>query len=424
VIFDITRLFLRVFSRTPNGIDRVDSALASYFLDSPRADRSGVIFSPIGPRVLAPEAACEAIAIIREHWGEDDEPDACATLRGLLATLGGASAPVKRFSKGRRGQYTKALAWIRRHAMTLGRAPRDFLSDGGVYLNVSQFPLWYDPYFFWLDHASPINGVFFIHDLLPIETPEYFRPSELPRHRKRLVTLARRGRGAIVSTHVVKAGLQAQMERMGRPDFPIHVAPLPVDPIFSAPVAVEPEPVPPYFVMCGTIEPRKNHLLILHAWRDLVAAHGASAPKLVLVGARGWENEHIIDLLDRCPGLHHHVIEVSGLPTPGLRQLMAGARAVLTPSFAEGYGLPLAEALAAGVPVIASDIPAFREIGGDHVLRLDPTDGPKWRASIEAFAAEDSPARAQALATAAAYRAPDWTGFFAGIEGFIGGLGG
>ena len=57
----------------------------------------------------------------------------------------------------------------------------------------------------------------------------------------------------------------------------------------------------PYFIMCGTLEPRENHLLILHVWRDLITQFGRAAPKLLLIGERGWENEHIIDLLDRCP---------------------------------------------------------------------------------------------------------------------------
>ncbi|MCI4677483.1 glycosyltransferase [Rhodoblastus acidophilus] len=423
LIFDITRLLLRVFSRTPNGIDRVDSALAGYFLDRADPHRSGVILTPIGPRVLAPEAAREAIAIIREHWGENEAADDCPTLRGLLASLGGLAAPVKRLSKGRRGRYAKALHWIFRHAVARGQSPRDFLADGGAYVNVSQFPLWADRYFRWLDDASGIDGVFFIHDLLPLETPEYFRPSEEPRHRRRLNTLARRGAGAIVSTEVVRQALSRHLATLGRADLPILVAPLPVDPIFSAPSGEgAPEDVPPYFVLCGTIEPRKNHLLILHAWRDLVAAHGDDAPHLILVGARGWENEHIIDLLERCPGLHRHVTEVSGLSTPALRHLLAGARALLMPSFAEGYGLPLVEALASGVPVIASDIQTFRETGGARVLMIDPTDGPKWRAAIEAFAATPSPAREETAARAASFQPPDAARHFARIEAFVASL--
>ena len=201
---------------------------------------------------------------------------------------------------------------------------------------------------------------------------------------------------------------------------PILVAPPPADSTFSCTARTETiTGRHPYFVMCGTIEPRKNHSLLLHIWRDVVARLGQMAPKLVVIGVRGWENEHVIDLLERCPGLRGHVIEASGLPTPSVKRLLLGARALLMPSFAEGYGLPVIEALAAGVPVIASDIPVFHEIGGDRLLTIHPTDGPKWRDAICAFSATDCPQRRELLARNANYRAPEWPSFFAAIEDFI-----
>ncbi|HKN30058.1 MAG TPA: hypothetical protein VJY34_20145 [Roseiarcus sp.] len=87
----------------------------------------------------------------------------------------------------------------------------------------------------------------------------------------------------------------------------------------------------------------------MHSWRDVVAKFGLSAPKLVVIGVRGRGN----DLLERCPGLRGQVIEASGLPTPSVKRLLLGGRALLMPSFAEDYGPPMVESLAAGVPVIA-----------------------------------------------------------------------
>jgi glycosyltransferase involved in cell wall biosynthesis len=200
---------------------------------------------------------------------------------------------------------------------------------------------------------------------------------------------------------------------------PILVAPLAPDPIFSAPEAPLPAGGLPYFLLCGTIEPRKNHLLILHVWRDLVDRRGDGAPKLVLVGKRGWENEQIRDLLDRSPRLRRHVVEVSGLPTPSLKRLMLGAFALLMPSFGEGYGLPVVEALAVGLPVIASDIPVFREIGDGRLTLIDPTDGPRWREAICEFAEESSGVRAQALANLAGCRVPTWPEIFETVETFL-----
>ena len=420
VVYDITRLVLRVFSRTPNGIDRVDSAMAQHFLSSDAEDRSGLMMTAFGPRVLTPVGAREAMTNIRKHWGEDAQPDADEHYRAVVASIDGAGDFAPRISKGRKGQYADAGAWIKRHGFPVGQSPRKFLRKGGVYLNVSQFFLEANWYLRWLEGQDQIDPVFFIHDLLPLETPEYFRPLDNPVHARRMKGLARLGRAAIVSSAAVRDSLLRHLASLGRTDMPIHVAPLPPDPIFvDRTAAPEPARRHPYFVVCGTIEPRKNHLLLLHIWRELAAELGAATPRLVLIGKRGWENEHIIDMLERCPGLKGHVIEVSGLPTPSVRRLMLNSRALLMPSFAEGYGLPVVEALAAGVPVIASNIPVFHEISDGRLLTIDPTDGPSWRAAIRAFTVEDSSERAAAVAKLEDYSAANWPDFFDKIEAFL-----
>jgi glycosyltransferase involved in cell wall biosynthesis len=175
----------------------------------------------------------------------------------------------------------------------------------------------------------------------------------------------------------------------------------------------------PYFVICSTIEPRKNHLLILQEWRELVQREGAGAPKLVIVGGRGWKFEAVAALLDRSPVLRGHVIEVSGLTTPSLKQLLDGARALLMPSFAEGYGLPVVEALSAGVPVIASDIPVFRKNAGTALSLSGPlTARPGLRHSANASKGSDAqgPHRLQRSLRGS------WTDYFAKIDAFVNAL--
>ena len=118
---------------------------------------------------------------------------------------------------------------------------------------------------------------------------------------------------------------------------------------------------------------------------------GAATPKLVLVGIRGWDNENVLDMLERCDELEKTVVEAPRLSTPALRQLMAGCEAVLMPSFAEGFGLPVAEAVATGTPVIASDIDVFRTIDSSLVQRVDPLDGLGWLEAISARFAMQQP---------------------------------
>ena len=186
-----------------------------------------------------------------------------------------------------------------------------------------------------------------------------------------------------------------------------------------APPHAASEAASPYFVCIGTIEPRKNHLLLLHLWRHMARRRSPGTPRLVLIGQRGWENENIVDLIDRCAALTGLVEEHNTLPDRELRPLLRGARALLSPAFVEGYGLPIAEALGLGVPVICSDIAAFREVGGDAPDFLDPLDGTGWLQAIADYAAPDAPRRAAQLARLAQWRAPRWEPHIDALAGLL-----
>jgi glycosyltransferase involved in cell wall biosynthesis len=176
----------------------------------------------------------------------------------------------------------------------------------------------------------------------------------------------------------------AYAQRRGSSPPPICVAPLGLEPHFTD-TSDETLRARPYFVCVGTIEPRKNLTFLLTLWRRLAERRGAATPVLILVGQRGWENESVIDHLDRSPPIQQFVHEVCGLADWELARLIAGARALLSPSFSEGFNLPVAEAQALGTPVIASDIAVHRELARDARL-IDPLDGPAWLAAIEATA--------------------------------------
>jgi glycosyltransferase involved in cell wall biosynthesis len=426
VAYDITRLATRVLNRTPNGIDRVDSAFARHFLDPVHQDRSGLMMTVLGPRMIVPSGARDIVSGISSHWGEDETPDHGKDYRRIVAWIGNRSeksSTAERIERGRAGRASGALRWIGQHGFPLGRAPIEALPKGAVYLNVSQFPLWFTRYFRWMNERPDVKPVFFIHDLLPIETPEYFRKGEYERHQRRLKNLAQFGAAAIVTTQVVRSALDRHLRLLGRTDMPILVAPIPAAPIFSRREASDPDLLGhPYFVVCSTIEPRKNHLMLLHVWRELVRRDGAAAPKLILVGTRGWENENVVDLLERCQAISTHVLEVSGLSTPSLKRLLDSACALLMPSFAEGYGLPVAEALAAGVPVIASDLQVFREIGGDRITAVSPIDGEKWLETIRVFARSGPAERRAVLAGREVQDLPNWESYFPKIESFLASL--
>ena len=158
---------------------------------------------------------------------------------------------------------------------------------------------------------------------------------------------------------------------------------------------------------------------MLNLWRQLAADLGGTAPLLVLIGQRGWETENVVDMLERCPGLRGTVIEHNTLPDSEMVRLLKGARALLLPSFAEGFGFPLIEAFGVGVPALCSDIPALRETGGAVPEYLDPLDGPGWRTAILDYAAPDSPRRAAQLERLHGWRPPTWPEHFANVDRLI-----
>jgi glycosyltransferase involved in cell wall biosynthesis len=259
--------------------------------------------------------------------------------------------------------------------------------------------------------------VAFIHDLIPITHPELSRAGEADKHRIRMRAALEHCAGIIVNSQATLDELESFAKSTSLRLPPSLVAHLgaPSD----WPSRSEPPIADPYFVVVGTIEARKNHHLLLQLWRRLHAARGAATPKLVLLGQRGWEIEHVVDLLERNDAIRTTVIEKSNVTDEELARWVAHARALLFPSLVEGYGLPLVEALALGIPVVASDLPVFRELAGDLPIYADPLDGPAWYAHVESLVDAASPVAAERRRRARDFRPPTWSDHFAKVDAFL-----
>jgi glycosyltransferase involved in cell wall biosynthesis len=264
---------------------------------------------------------------------------------------------------------------------------------------------------------SQLKPIFFIHDLIPLTHPEFCRPGESIKHRARMDTMIEFGYGVIANSETTLTALTDYTKIRGDLMPPAIVAPL-------APASLEVSVNKaflnkPYFVILGTIEPRKNHWLLLQLWRQLVEQWGKDAPCLVIIGQRGWECENIEDLLDRCEVLKDFVYEYSVCSDAELANWLQHSRALLFPSFAEGYGMPLIEALSLSVPVIASDLPAFHEIAGDIPDYIDPLDGKGWASMIMEYTKKDSLSRKHQCQRMAVFEIPTWVSHFELVESFM-----
>ena len=168
----------------------------------------------------------------------------------------------------------------------------------------------------------------------------------------------------------------------------------------------------------GTIEGRKNHLLLLKVWQKLVSDLGRSAPDLVLIGQRGWEADDVFKILDRPGRLKGHVHELGRCDDATMQAWLAGARALLMPSHIEGFGIPVIEALQCGLPVIASDLPVFREIAGTIPLYLDPADTEAWHGAINRYCGDD-PDRIRQAGQMSQFQTPSWSEHFGKVDSWL-----
>ena len=236
-------------------------------------------------------------------------------------------------------------------------------------------------------------SVMTFHDLSPWLNTSWH--AEADRVRNRTPMLLRLGLATMLITHSEAVKKQV-VERFHLQADRVVAVPLAAARHFR-PVAA-PREGPPYLLYVGTLEPRKNISLLLGVWREVRKNHPI---ELVLAGRRREDFPEISSE----PGLY-----LRGLtPEEDLAPLYSQALACLYPSYYEGFGLPVLEAMQCGAAVIASNDPAISEVAGDAAILLDPNDQRAWIETLESVLAnpQQLPAmRVRALARAAHF---SWT---------------
>lgn len=376
VLIDITRLIHRfVNKRLATGVDRVSLAYIRHYRDNARA--------------------------VYRHKSKDKfvfRKAESATLFDWVLALGTTGDPRLTLYKG---LVTGCLAQ--------NVAGRFLFNTGHTGLESDDYVL--------MLQSQRVRPIFMVHDLIPLTHPQFCRAGEEAKHLQRLHNCVRAASGVVCNSQATMDGLASLCRDHGWNMPPTAVAllapELPEPTVGTAPLEG------PYFVFVSTIEPRKNHLMILQLWEKLVLNLGNAAPKLVIIGQRGWDYGEVTALLENSALLQGVVLEVSRCSDAEMVSYLRHSRALLFPSFTEGYGMPVVEALTLGVPVIASDLLVFREFADHLPDYIDVRDETSWFDMICDFTQTGSPARQAQLLRLEGYQPPTWRQHFERVDALL-----
>lgn len=227
-----------------------------------------------------------------------------------------------------------------------------------------------------------------VHDLAFLRRPDTVQQETLDNLHRRLPR-ALFGARALIA--VSEATARDLTELTGTAPRRIHVIHEGVDPAFSLSAGIPPDSLPERYVLfLSTLEPRKNIVGLLEGFRRAVTA--GYTGDLVLVGRWGWRTEAAQRALATSP-VRERIHHLDYLDRSVLNTVMRRAEALLFPSLLEGFGLPVVEAMACGVPVIVSDATSLPEVAGEAGYYVNPHDADSIAAGIIQVGADPAECR-------------------------------
>ena len=302
--------------------------------------------------------------------------------------------------------YKTALAFTRRmfgaaqsvaaEASVVGASEDTYIhpQQGDIFLGLDlHFNIDQDhEYFFAKARQAGAQVYFVVYDLLPLLLKDTFTPELVEKYGNWLRVVSQQ-HGAVCISRAVAAELKtwvAHSHPSAAQNLKIDWFHLGADIENSLPSAGLPEDAAqllqqfaanPSFLAVGTLEPRKRHGQMLDAFEQLWAQHVAA--NLIIVGKPGWLTEALTTRLSTHPQLGRQLFWVQSASDEYLEKIYAAAGCLIAASEAEGFGLPLIEAARHGLPIIARDIPVFREVAQDHALYFAGDEGAALAAAVQ-----------------------------------------
>lgn len=368
LVFDTSDLVAYLaHNRTPTGIQRVQlNVTARALLD------------PLEGTVTAAVAFDPAAGAWREIGR-----DLFLRLWRLSRIGGDVAAP----------DWTAALEDLR---AAIATGPDFAFAPGASLVNLGT-SWWIKNYFLHVRHAARVHGVRYvpmIHDCIPLMAPEHCPPALVEEFAQWFSTMVAQAGGALTNSEWSAADARRLALHVvpGR-ELPVRVVRLDADLRQDLAAAASeswparsdlPEPGEPFVLCVGTIESRKNHLMLFQAWLTLIRRHGVErVPRLVCIGKPGWLAEAAIQLHANSDMLRERVLIAHGIPDVTLAALYSAAMFTVTNSHYEGWGLPVTESLSFGRLPLVSRNTSLVEAGGEAAVYFEPRSEPDLVAQLE-----------------------------------------
>jgi glycosyltransferase involved in cell wall biosynthesis len=282
-------------------------------------------------------------------------------------------------SAGDRGQVNKVIAAVQRSRAQVMLGAGDVLTIPGAFWIAQNYEM------VQRLRSRGIRFVVFVHDLIQLSYPQYVHAGVIRPFQRALVDILQLAAGILTNSHHVADDVRRFMRENLKIDLPVQAVPLGTE--LADPGAdgragndrarqlgerTAEVLAAPYVLSVGTIEVRKNHMYMIRLWEQLIANNVPNIPNLVFVGKTGWDIEAFNRYLDSSDHLGGRLYMLRDISDYELGKLYEHAMFTMYVSFAEGFGLPIAESLAHQKPCIASDRTSMPEVGGKLARYVNP----------------------------------------------------